>query len=131
MRLPAPGGALVAAGRVALMIALLVSCTASMEPRAADAEGAVRDMVAAAEAGDCVVLRRLIEGLDSDAACAEYLSGWRGEGVTSVDIVRVARDGRDPNAYLVYTRVHAAGAVHEGVTRAVHGEDGRWTIVVR
>ena len=118
--------------RAAFLAALVtLGCEATDEPRAADAEATVREMFAAADAGDCATLRRLIQGMDSDDACHEYLHGWRENGISLVGITRISRDGRDPNAFLVHSRVSRHGEVREGITRAVHDENGRWTVVVR
>lgn len=114
------------------LVAWSLGCNpAGVQPQAADAEAVVRGMFAAAAAGDCVTLRRLIAGMDTDEACAEYIGGWRDESIVFVGIDRVSRDGRDPNAFLVRTRVRVAGEVREGVTRAVCDANGRWTVVVR
>lgn len=95
---------------------------------AVEAEKAVRDLFAAAEAGDCARIRPLLPKLATEEACQEFLGDVREHQLRLVDVNRVVVDGRDPDAYIVRTQVSRSGTEKEMLVRAER-TDGGWIVV--
>ena len=113
-----------------VMIAVIAACHSAPSATASpdEATAQVRAFFAAAEAQDCVTMRRLFVPLESDEDCKSYLATWKEQRTSLVSIAGAERDGRDRNAIIVHVRVQSEGRERESLVRAIHSATG-WTLV--
>lgn len=107
-------------------LALLAGC----RDDDADAVSTVKRFFAAAEAGDCVELGKIMipfKGGFGDAECKGLLDDFKEKQLRLVSLGEPKVDGRDKNARMIPASMHFKGGPHSWQMRA-EKHDGTWKV---